>query len=143
MAGGDRCSGLVSTSTASAKSGASLPIPDARGAAQEAEASAGLLRAAAPLLGEVQAALPTLCTAARQAAAALVAFAALPAVRPSLALHCPPVSPAEQVLPLGSAIWPWPASAQRAGWARNRAYVGALLGAREAGCCCRGPRDCG
>ena len=63
---------------------------------QEAEASAALLRAAAPLLGEVQVALPALCSRARRAAAAFVAFVALPAVRASMTMHCPPNSPPEQ-----------------------------------------------
>ena len=57
------------------------------------------MRALMPVIGEVQAALPSCCSQARQAAAAFVAFLALPAVRQSLTLHCPPISPAEQVSP--------------------------------------------
>ena len=67
---------------------------------QEAEAAAFFLRALMPILGEVQAALPSACSQARQAAAAFVAFLALPAVRQSMSLHCPPISPAEQVTAL-------------------------------------------
>ena len=72
-----------------------IPRHDVR--VQECEATAFLLTGLSRFIGEWHTALPGSIAAVRRAAAAFVAMAALPSVRPSLAVYCEAVSPEEKV----------------------------------------------